>query len=136
MNSQLHASLSMKIIAVLTVYAVILFLILLTSLSSLFNYTTLKATIESCLKHGLKKNLFKKCTTYNLLIKLGKECEAAKNILEICNQIEINYLSMFNQKNKLNESNLADSMISLQTNDFFSFNKSALYKHFCQRYIF
>ena len=60
----------------------------------------------------------------------------AKNILEICNQIEINYLSMFNQKNKLNESNLADSMISLQTNDFFSFNKSALYKHFCQRYIF
>ncbi len=125
LNSLSHASSFTKTIAVLTVYVVNFELNL--SLTKLFPklplFFNFKATIESCIKHGLKKNLFKKCTTFNLLIKLSRDCEAAKHIFEICNQIEINYLSSLNPKAKINEYNLADSMVNPGQNDIYNFNK-------------
>jgi hypothetical protein len=49
---------------------------------------------------------------------MSRECQAAKHILDICNEIEINYF----KSGKLNESNLADCMISYQPNDSFNYN--------------
>lgn len=62
------------------------------------------ASIEACLRHGLKKDLFKKTTTYNLLLKSSKDCEEAKKVVDICNHLESNYLTYLNQKDKFNDS--------------------------------
>jgi hypothetical protein len=53
-----------------------------------------KATIESCLLHGLKKRavgLFKTSTTMSLVQKISKNCDSASIVVKLCDEYDNNY---------------------------------------------
>ena len=62
---------------------------------------SLCGAVEACLLHGLRKRalgLFKLSTTIALLQKLSKSCEAAADVIKVCENIEA-----ANDQNKLVE---------------------------------
>ena len=63
----------------------------------------LKAAIEACLLHGLKRSglLFKTSTTITLLQKLCKSCNEAKLILQMCDDYDKAYCSKTSKNQSL-----------------------------------
>lgn len=95
-----------------------------------------KATIESCVLHGLRRRaigLFRTNTTLFILQKLSKSCEQAKQILDLCEEYEKAYCSKnsINQNKALCSANSQQSLFSRKTissseNTCFSFSSNQL----------
>ncbi|CAF0919976.1 unnamed protein product [Brachionus calyciflorus] len=77
--------------------------------------TSLCATIESCLLHGLKRRgigIFNTGTTISILQKISKNSEQAKLVLELCDEYDKTYCSKSQSEKSLISRNSQQSLFS------------------------